>query len=127
MESPANIIGAVLSKMGEVRQNRLSVLGWLTVSTLSFFPAAYYLREFKCLVYVLAAVPLLAFLVTLSIAWSWAIWKPHLLRSEDIDKLAMLLENGRLAPSDLGVTQVADPLSNPNAAAPVGPNPAEKK
>jgi hypothetical protein len=94
---------APLGKLA-IRHSRLSPVIWLTVVTLAFVPAGYFFKD-KWLVYLLVGLPVVAFFITLLIAWWWAIFKPHLLLSEDAQLLQQALN---LAITKEGITPAGE-------------------
>ena len=107
--------GSPLSKLG-LRQGRLNPVIWLTVITLSFLPAGYFFREDPWLAYFLVGLPFVAFLVTLGIAWWWAICKPDLLLSEDYNALKDMLANAALTKE--GAIPAGELMAKPAASEP---------
>jgi hypothetical protein len=99
-----------------LRQGRLNPVIWLTVITLSFLPAGYFFKD-HWLVYFLIGLPLVAFSVTLIIAWCWAIFKPDFLLSEDYEALMKQLAN--TAATKEGLIPAGVPIANPELSSPI--------
>ena len=100
-----------------VKQGALNPLTWLSVSSLSFLPAAYFFKD-NWIVYPLGLLPFFAFAFTLGIGFYWALKKPQLLQSEEFKLLEKLLENSFQTKTGLPAFDPASlqPVANPDPA-----------